>query len=88
MGVSSEQIVAWAQPKVHEEIVELIDQIQGGEENAAQTGRLSAQKRHGLLRAHHDAIRRAQAVATIGTDPYQLVVWGPWRRSRKSEATH
>ena len=34
MGVAPDQIIAWAQPKVHEEITELIDQIQGGEENA------------------------------------------------------
>ena len=34
MGVSPDQIIAWAQPKVHEDIAELIEQIQGGADNA------------------------------------------------------
>ena len=33
MGVASDQIIAWAQPKDHEEIAELIKQVQGGEDN-------------------------------------------------------
>ncbi len=76
MGVSPDQIVAWAQPKVHEEIVELIDQIQGGEENAPKP--VVYQLKNATAASVLTMLRTVapQAVPTVGTDPYQLVVWG------------
>ena len=76
MGVSPDQIVAWAQPKVHEEVVELIDQIQGGEENAPKP--VVYQLKNATASSVLSMLRTVapQAVPTVGTDPYQLVVWG------------
>ena len=75
MGVAPDQIIAWAQPKDHEEIAELIEQVQGGEDNKPKA------VAYGLKNVTASAVsvmlRRIvpEAVATLGTDPYQLVVW-------------
>ena len=75
-GVQPDQIIAWAQPKVHEEIAELIEQVQGGEENAPKPvvyalKNVTAASVLTMLRSV-----APQAVPMVGTDPYQLVVWG------------
>ncbi|GEM_PF-1456151 len=74
-GVTPDQIIAWAQPKVHEDIAELIEQIQGGADNAPkpivyQLKNVTASSVLSMLRSV-----APQAVPTVGTDPYQLVVW-------------
>ena len=76
MGVAPDQIIAWAQPKDHEEIADLIEQIQGGEENAPkpvvyELKNVTAASVLSMLRSV-----APQAVPTVGTDPYQLIVWG------------
>ncbi len=75
MGVSPDQIIAWAQPKVHQEIATLLDQIQGGAENAP---KLVVYELKNVPAASALTMLRSvvpQAIPTVGNDPYQLVVW-------------
>ncbi len=75
MGVAPDQIIAWAQPKVHEEIVELIEQIQGGEENAPKPVVYKLKNASGTVVTAMLRRMVPDAIASPGTDPYELVVW-------------
>ena len=74
-AVESDQIIAWAQPKVHEEIATLIEQIQGGADNQPEA-RVYALK-NVTSTAVSVMLRQVvpEAVATQGTDLYQMVIW-------------
>ena len=75
MGVSPNQIIAWAQPKVHEEIAELIEQIRGGEDNKPEA--IVYALKNVTSTAVSVMLRQVvpQAITTQGTDPYQMVIW-------------
>ncbi|MHB8899436.1 MAG: hypothetical protein ACYC6Y_11865, partial [Thermoguttaceae bacterium] len=75
MGVSPDQIIAWAQPKVHEEVAELIKQIQGGEENAPKAVVYKLKNTPAAVVAVMLRQMAPGAIANPGTDPYELVVW-------------
>ncbi len=74
-GVTEDQIVAWARPKDHERIKELIDQVHGGAENARKV--VVYELKNVTATAVATMLSRAipDAVASQGTNPYQLVVW-------------
>ena len=86
-GMEPDKIIAWAQPKVHEEIAELIELIQGGEENAPKP--VIYNLRNTTAATATVMLRRMvpSAIASTGTDPYELVVWARGRRSRKDPET-
>ncbi len=75
MGVAPDQIIAWAQPKVHEEIAELIEQIQGGEENAPKPVVYNLRNTSAVTVTVMLRRMVPDAIASAGTDPYELVVW-------------
>ncbi len=75
MGVSPDQIIAWAQPKVHQEIKQLLDQIQGGKENAPKAVVYKLKNTSAAVASVMIRQMVPGAIVSPGQDAYELVAW-------------
>ncbi|NLZ02432.1 MAG: hypothetical protein GXY25_18095, partial [Pirellulaceae bacterium] len=86
LGQSTDEIIAWARPKDHEEIKKLVDEFVETPETAPKVMVYTLEKTTAASAMQLLASAFPMARFTPGSDPYQLIVWARGNEQPKIEA--
>ncbi|NLZ03264.1 MAG: hypothetical protein GXY25_22340, partial [Pirellulaceae bacterium] len=85
-GLEPGQVIAWARPKDHEKIAQIIEKIKGGEENAPKPVVYELKKVTATILTTMLRGLTPEAIPSVGMDPYQLIVWARPADHKKIQA--